>query len=53
MQEAYAVKKKYAFVSDAVRVKALYEMGGFYLDTDVEVFKSFDELLNEKMHFRV
>lgn len=47
MREAYA-EKKYAFVSDAVRVKALYEMGGFYLDTDVEVFKSFDELLNER-----
>ena len=37
-------RKKYAFVSDYARLKALYTDGGFYLDTDVEVFKSFDEL---------
>lgn len=34
--------KKFAFVSDYVRVKALYEYGGLYLDTDVEVIKPFD-----------
>lgn len=27
----------------------LYEYGGIYLDTDVEVYKSFDNLLNNKM----
>ena len=37
---------KFAFVSDYVRVMALYNYGGIYLDTDVEVFKSFDGLLN-------
>lgn len=42
---------KYAFVSDVARVKALFEMGGFYLDTDVEVFKSFDCLLEKKCIF--
>lgn len=35
----------YAFCSDYIRVWAIYNYGGFYLDTDVEVFKSFDELL--------
>lgn len=37
---------KFAFVSDYVRVYALYHYGGIYLDTDVEVFKSFDDLLH-------
>lgn len=43
--QAYEVGK-FAFVSDYVRVYALYNYGGIYLDTDVEVFKSFDDLLN-------
>lgn len=40
--------KKYAFVSDYVRLWALYNEGGIYLDTDVEVFRSFDNLLGYK-----
>ena len=40
--------KNWAFVSDYFRLKALYEFGGIYLDTDVEVYKSFDDLLNKK-----
>ena len=37
---------KYAFVSDYVRVYALYNYGGIYLDTDVEVIKEFtDDIL--------
>ncbi|WP_121610096.1 glycosyltransferase family 32 protein [Mesobacillus foraminis] len=47
VQEAYE-SKKYAFVSDYVRVFALYHSGGIYLDTDVEVFKSFDDLLHHE-----
>ena len=44
-----AVKEKnWAFVSDYFRLKALYEFGGIYLDTDVEVYKSFDDLLKLK-----
>lgn len=43
--EAYK-SGKYAFVSDYVRVHALYNIGGVYLDTDVEVFKAFDDLLH-------
>lgn len=45
VKEAYQMKK-YAFVSDYVRVHALYHHGGIYLDTDVEVFKSFNDLLH-------
>lgn len=45
VKQAYE-QKKYAFVSDYARIKALYEHGGIYFDTDVEVLKSFDDLLN-------
>ena len=45
VQEAYQAKK-YAFVSDYVRLWALERMGGVYFDTDVEVLKPFDELLD-------
>ena len=41
--EAYKAKK-WAFVTDYVRLKVLYEYGGFYMDTDVEVVKSLDPL---------
>lgn len=46
--EAYT-EKKYAFVSDVARAKALYEMGGIYLDTDVTVLQSFDGILNNSV----
>lgn len=49
-QEAYAAKK-YAFVSDVARLKALYEYGGIYLDTDVIVYKTFNSVLEEKCVF--
>ncbi|MEK3796909.1 capsular polysaccharide synthesis protein [Peribacillus sp. FSL H8-0477] len=45
--EAYQAGK-YAFVSDYVRVHSLFNHGGIYLDTDVEVFKSFDNLLHHE-----
>lgn len=44
VRQAYEAKK-FAFVSDYARVYALYNYGGIYLDTDVEVFKKFDDLL--------
>lgn len=47
VSEAYN-NKKYAFVSDYVRLFVLSKYGGIYLDTDVEVLKNFDEFLNEK-----
>lgn len=44
VKEAYE-HRNFAFVSDYVRAKALYVHGGIYLDTDVEVLKSFDSFL--------
>ncbi len=38
--------KKYAFAADYIRFYALYHYGGIYLDSDVEVLKSFDDLLD-------
>ena len=38
-------EKKYAFVTDYVRLWALYNFGGIYLDSDVEVVKSLDKFL--------
>jgi|LSQX01.1.fsa_nt_gb hypothetical protein len=43
-EEAY-LEQKWAFVSDYVRLKVLYEYGGVYLDTDVEVLKPLDGFL--------
>lgn len=44
-------EKRWAFASDAVRLYALYNEGGIYLDTDVELLKSFDDLLERKDFF--
>lgn len=44
VREAFEAKK-YAFVSDYIRLYALYNHGGIYLDTDVMVYKSFNDLL--------
>ncbi len=45
--EAYRAKK-YAYVSDYVRLYALLKYGGIYLDTDVSMIRSFDDLLDSK-----
>lgn len=37
--------KKYAFAADYIRLYAVYTYGGIYLDTDVEVLKSFNDLI--------
>ena len=42
MEEAYE-QKKWAFVSDMARLMILYEHGGIYLDTDVELLKPINE----------
>lgn len=44
VREAYEAKK-WAFVSDYARFKILYEEGGVYFDTDVEVIKPFDDII--------
>lgn len=44
VREAYDTRK-FAFVTDVVRLYALYHEGGIYMDTDVEVIKPLDSLL--------
>lgn len=44
VREAYD-NRKFAFVTDVVRLYALYKEGGIYMDTDVEVLKPLDNLL--------
>ena len=44
--QAYQAKK-YAFVSDYARFDILYEYGGIYFDTDVELIKPIDSLIEE------
>lgn len=44
-REAYEAKK-WAFVSDYARLYVLYNYGGIYMDTDVELIKPIDEYLN-------
>ena len=43
-KEAYE-SGKYAFVSDYARFWILYNYGGLYFDTDVEVIKSIDDII--------
>lgn len=38
--------KKYAFAADYIRLYALYNYGGIYLDMDVEVLKPYGDFLN-------
>ena len=45
VKSAY-VARKYAFVADYVRFWALYHCGGVYLDTDMYVVRSFNDLLD-------
>ena len=44
-KQAYEAKK-YAFVADYVRIKALCEQGGVYLDTDQELIKPLDPFMS-------
>ena len=41
--------QKWAFAADYIRVYALYNYGGIYLDSDVEVLKKFDDFLQLTM----
>ena len=48
-EEIFGNKIRYVHhKSDVFRLKKLYKMGGIYLDTDVFVVKSFDDLLDKK-----
>ncbi|MDO4832161.1 MAG: glycosyltransferase [Clostridia bacterium] len=44
---------KWAFVSDFARLKIVYEEGGIYLDTDVELLKNIDFLLDNEFFIGV
>ena len=46
VRQAYEARK-FAFVSDYVRLWALEQCGGVYVDTDVKVLKSYEPLLND------
>ncbi|MDD3138309.1 MAG: glycosyltransferase [Lachnospiraceae bacterium] len=48
-KEAYKAKK-YAFVSDYARYQILYKNGGVYFDTDVELIRAIDDIV-EKGNF--
>lgn len=47
VRQAYE-RRKFAFVSDYARGKALLEMGGVYLDTDVELLAKLDPFLQHE-----
>lgn len=47
MKEAYEAGK-WGFVPDYARLDIVYQYGGIYLDTDVELLKSFDNLLDQE-----
>lgn len=46
-KEAYS-QKKWGFVPDYIRARVLHDFGGIYLDTDVEITKPFDDLLDNE-----
>ena len=50
VRQAYEAKK-WAFVTDYVRLKVVYEYGGIYFDTDVQVIKKIDEFLVHNSFF--
>ncbi len=45
-REAYQ-EKKWAFVTDVARLDIIFQQGGIYLDTDVELIKPLDSLLQD------
>lgn len=50
VRQAYEAKK-WAFVTDYVRLQVVYEYGGIYVDTDVEIRKNPASLLNHQAYF--
>ncbi|HEY1193477.1 glycosyltransferase [Flavobacterium sp.] len=50
VKEAYRLEK-WAFVSDYIRLKVLYEYGGIYLDTDMMLLKSLNDFLDNECFF--
>ena len=52
MKAAYEAKA-WAFVSDYARLKVVYDHGGIYLDTDVELVKRLDDVLSNSCYFGI
>lgn len=50
VKDAYA-HQKWAFVTDYARLRIIYENGGVYLDTDVEMLKNLDSMLSWHAYF--
>lgn len=50
VSEAYDAKK-YAFVADFARFFVLYQYGGIYFDTDIEVIRNIDDILDNNCFF--
>ena len=50
VQQAYAARK-FAFVSDYIRLWALEQYGGLYMDVDFLVFRPFDDLMDKYLAF--
>ena len=50
IKTAYAAKK-WAFVADYVRIKAVYDFGGIYMDTDMLLLKPLDDFLDNECFF--
>ena len=48
IKEAYQ-QKKWAFVADYARTKALYEYGGIYFDTDMEIISDLSEFFDKDL----
>jgi mannosyltransferase OCH1-like enzyme len=47
-KQAFEIKQ-YACASDYIRLYAVYTYGGIYIDMDIEIIKTFDELLNAEI----
>ncbi len=52
VRQAYD-KRKWAFVSDYVRYYVVFEYGGIYMDTDVQIIKNIDFLLADTVFFGI
>lgn len=52
VESAYK-SQAWAFVSDYARLKIIYENGGIYMDTDIELLKNIDFLLENKMYIGI
>lgn len=50
VKEAYE-NKKWAFVADYIRTKVMYDYGGIYFDTDMEITKPIDDLIKKEESF--